>query len=71
LDPPFNKNIVTLELKSILENRHILDQTLIYIETEKTSEYSLEGFDILKEKNSTNISAKLVTKNHLNSKNNL
>ncbi|ADA79390.1 16S rRNA (guanine(966)-N(2))-methyltransferase RsmD [Francisella tularensis] len=71
LDPPFNKNIVPLALKSILENRHILDQTLIYIETEKTAEYSLEGFDILKEKNSTNISAKLVSKNHSNSKNNL
>ncbi|MDE4967735.1 16S rRNA (guanine(966)-N(2))-methyltransferase RsmD, partial [Francisella tularensis subsp. holarctica] len=47
------------------------DQTLIYIDTEKTAEYSLEGFVILKEKNSTNITAKLVSKNHLNSKNNL
>ena len=70
-DPPFNKNIVPLALKSVLENPHIPNQTLIYIETEKTAECSLEGFDILKEKNTTNISAKLISKNHLNSKNNL
>ncbi|MFV9972811.1 MAG: 16S rRNA (guanine(966)-N(2))-methyltransferase RsmD [Francisella endosymbiont of Hyalomma asiaticum] len=71
LDPPFNKNIVPLALKSVLENPHIPNQTLIYTETEKTAGCSLEGFDILKEKNTTNISAKLISKNHLNSKNNL
>ena len=71
LDPPFNKNIIRLALKSVLENPHIPNKTLVYIETEKTAEYSLEGFDILKEKNTANISAKLVSKNHLNSKNNL
>ncbi|APC91908.1 16S rRNA (guanine(966)-N(2))-methyltransferase [Francisella sp. MA067296] len=62
LDPPFSKNIIPLALKSILENAFIPNQTLIYIETEKTAAYSLEGFDILKEKNNANISAKLIAK---------
>lgn len=62
LDPPFNKNIVPKALNSILENKLIPKSTIIYIETEKDAKYSLDGFDILKEKSTSNICAKLITK---------
>ncbi|MBY7734850.1 16S rRNA (guanine(966)-N(2))-methyltransferase RsmD [Francisella philomiragia] len=71
LDPPFNKNIIPKALESILKNQNIPNETLVYVETEKTAEYDLDGFDILKEKTTSNISAKLIIKNDLNSKNNL
>ncbi|AJI56118.1 16S rRNA (guanine(966)-N(2))-methyltransferase RsmD [Francisella philomiragia] len=71
LDPPFNKNIIPKALESILKNQNIPNETLVYVETEKTAEYNLDGFDILKEKTTSNISAKLIIKNDLNSKNNL
>ncbi|WP_150468073.1 16S rRNA (guanine(966)-N(2))-methyltransferase RsmD [Francisella sp. SYW-9] len=62
LDPPFNKNIVPKALSSILENKHIPKDSIIYIETEKNAKYSLDGFEISKEKSTSNICAKLVIK---------
>ena len=62
LDPPFYKNIVPKALNSILENKLIPKGTIIYIETEKQAKYSLDGFHILKEKSTSNICAKLITK---------
>lgn len=62
LDPPFNKNIVPKALDSILENKNIPPETLVYVETEKQAEYGLEGFEVLKEKSTSNISAKLICK---------
>ncbi|GAB4222113.1 MAG: 16S rRNA (guanine(966)-N(2))-methyltransferase RsmD [Francisella sp.] len=63
LDPPFNKNIIPKALNSIRKNQNIPNETLIYIETENNAEYSLDGFSVLKEKHTANISAKLVLKN--------
>lgn len=62
LDPPFNKNLAPKALESILTNTSIPSETLIYIETEKQAQYKLNGFDILKEKNTSTISAKLISK---------
>ena len=62
LDPPFNKNIAPKALSSILQNENISAETLIYIETEKQAEYNLDGFEIIKEKSTSNISAKLLKK---------
>ncbi|MED7787951.1 16S rRNA (guanine(966)-N(2))-methyltransferase RsmD [Francisella sp. 19X1-34] len=62
LDPPFNKNLVPKALTSIAENKLITKDSIIYIETEKQAKYSLDGFDILKEKSTSNICAKLIIK---------
>lgn len=62
LDPPFNKNIVPKALKSITENKLIPKGSIVYIETERQASYSLDGFDTLKEKSTSNICAKLVIK---------
>jgi 16S rRNA (guanine966-N2)-methyltransferase len=62
LDPPFNKNLAPKALDSISANTNILPGTLIYLETEKQAKYNLDGFEILKEKNTSNISAKLISK---------
>ncbi|WP_150465102.1 16S rRNA (guanine(966)-N(2))-methyltransferase RsmD [Francisella sp. SYW-2] len=62
LDPPFNKNITPKALESILKNQNIPNETLIYVETEKTATYKLDGFDILKEKTTSTLSAKLLCK---------
>ncbi|QIV94260.1 16S rRNA (guanine(966)-N(2))-methyltransferase RsmD [Allofrancisella frigidaquae] len=67
LDPPFNKNIIPKTLNTILENSFIPQGTIIYVETEKQTNFSLEGFEILKEKETSNIKAKLIIKNNLNS----
>lgn len=63
LDPPFNKNIIPKALSTITNNTSISSDCVIYIETERDANYSLEGFEILKEKNTSNISVKLITKN--------
>lgn len=62
LDPPFNKNLLPKALVSIVENKLIPKDSIIYIETEKQAEYSLNGFEILKEKSTSNICAKLIIK---------
>lgn len=62
IDPPFNKDLAQSCLQAILDNATIPSGTLVYIETEKSSELKLDGFEILKEKVSSTISAKLITK---------
>ncbi|ASG67853.1 ribosomal RNA small subunit methyltransferase D [Francisella halioticida] len=65
LDPPFNKNIIPKALDSIAKNKLIPKGSIIYIETKKQAKYPLDGFDILKEKNTSNIMAKLLYKNKI------
>ena len=62
LDPPFNKNLVNRCLKAIANNTNIPSDSIVYIEIERFTELDLIGFDILKEKNTSNISVKLITK---------
>lgn len=62
IDPPFNKNLAQPCLQAIIDNATIQSGTLVYIETEKSSELKLDGFEVLKEKISSTISAKLITK---------
>ena len=62
LDPPFNKDLANPCLQAITSNSNILSDTIVYIETEKAAELDLTGFDILKEKNTSTISVKLITK---------
>ncbi|QLE78630.1 16S rRNA (guanine(966)-N(2))-methyltransferase RsmD [Francisella sp. Scap27] len=62
IDPPFNKKIAPKAIESIRNNISIEANTIIYIETEKNARLDLHDFNILKEKNTSNISAKLITK---------
>jgi len=62
LDPPFNKNLINQCLQAISDNTNISSGTIVYIETEKTAELELANYEILKEKNTATISAKLITK---------
>ncbi|AJC49253.1 16S rRNA (guanine(966)-N(2))-methyltransferase RsmD [Allofrancisella guangzhouensis] len=62
LDPPFNKDIIPKTLENLLENSFIPQGTIIYIETEKQANFSLEGFEVLKGKDTPNIKAKLIIK---------
>ncbi len=63
LDPPFNKKLANPCLQATADNKNIPSATLIYIETEKSAELDFTNYKILKEKNTSTISAKLITKN--------
>jgi len=62
LDPPFNKNLTNPCLQAIAGNKNIPSETIVYIETEKSAELDLTNYEILKEKNTSTISAKLIAK---------
>jgi 16S rRNA (guanine966-N2)-methyltransferase len=62
LDPPFNKNLANPCLQAIVNNTNIPSGTIIYIETEKPAELDLTSYEVLKEKSTSTISAKLITK---------
>ncbi len=62
LDPPFNQGIIDRALTSIRTNTSIPSETIIYVETEKKINLSLDCFEVIKEKNTSNISAKLLIK---------
>ena len=63
LDPPFNKNILSKALKIIIENENINQETIIYIEAEKSfSDDLLNNFEILKSKKTSNVFSALIKK---------
>ena len=62
LDPPFNKGFAPKVLTAIANNDNIPAGSIIYIETESELDIKLDKFEILKEKNTTNITARLMVK---------
>jgi 16S rRNA (guanine966-N2)-methyltransferase len=62
LDPPFNKNIMDSALTSIRTNNNISSGTIVYVETEKSLNLNLDDFEVIKAKDTSNISAKLLIK---------
>ncbi len=62
LDPPFNKGIAEKAMHIIDKNDAISNDTIIYLETEKNCNADLSNFEILKEKNTSTLSARLIKK---------